>query len=75
MPYSVGNVTSAPLVAQKLWMVNNLQIVARRDRAGLGDSIGCASFGWGSEGCGFSPRRVGIILSWRLTMKYFLRCI
>ena len=33
-------------------------------RVGLGGSVGCAS-DWWSGGCGFDPRRVGNILSWR----------
>ena len=40
--------------------------------AGLGGSLGCES-DWWSGGCGFDPRWVGNILSWRLIMKYFLR--
>ena len=40
--------------------------------AGFGGSVRCAS-DWWSGSCGFDLRRVGIILSWRLIMKYFLR--
>ena len=43
----------------------------RISRAGLGGSGGCTS-AWWSGGCGFDPRRVGNILSWRLIMKHFL---
>ena len=39
--------------------------------AGLGGSVGCAP-DWWSVGCGFVPRRIGNILSWRLIVKYFL---
>ena len=35
-------------------------------------SVGCAS-DWWSGSCGFDPRRVGNIISWRLIMRYFLR--
>ena len=41
-------------------------------KQGSGCSVGCAS-DWWSGGCGFDPRRVGNILSWRLIMRYFLR--
>ena len=38
--------------------------------AGLGGSVGCAS-DWLSRVCGFDPRRVGSILSWRFDHEIF----
>ena len=37
---------------------------------GLGGSVGCTS-DWGSGGCGFKPRHVGNILSWRFDHELF----
>ena len=41
-----------------------------KHNAGLGGSFRCAS-DWGSRGCGFDPRRVGNILSWRFDHEIF----
>ena len=41
---------------------------------GLCSSVGGAS-DWWSGGCGFDPRRVGNIISWKLIMKYFLQSV
>ena len=44
----------------------------QRAIASLGGSVGCTS-DWWSGCCGFDPRQIGNILSWRLIMKYFLQ--
>ena len=39
--------------------------------AGHGGSVGCASDWWSSGDCGFGPRRVSNILSWRFDHEIF----